>query len=172
MKKKITYRTFIDDSIFDEFEKKYPSSTKRTGMQAKQTVDHVALPGDFDFDDFQANANQAGVNAAEAFFELNKVLAHIANAHGYWIETDKVSVNFKILDFLVKFSYLAILSDETRITSKYSIREYELSQSARKASRTRLTKPAVKAVKSPKKEEFELDFSNFEELTQEDGLID
>lgn len=155
-KKKITLRECIDSSIFSEMEEKYPSGTKRQGMSTKQSVDHFSFPNDFDFAKFKQEAFESQINAAEAFWELCNVLERIAMTHGFWSEMDSISIKSDNLKFLTQYGYLASLNG--RITSKYAVREYEISQSARKASRCRRTSEPTN---------LELDFNDFDGITED-----
>lgn len=166
--RKILLRNVIDESIFDEMEEKYPSDTKRTGVKTKQAVDHISIPADFDFVEFQNESYNNKINAAEAYMALNIILATIAMSHGFWTEIDNISVNSEILDFLVKSEHLARFGD--RITSKYSIKEYETVQSTRSRSRNRSKTPKI--INNPTREDFELNFDDFEELTPGDDFFE
>lgn len=169
-KNKILLRDKIDETIFEEMNTLYPTDTKRAGMKSKQSVDHISLPSTFDFLSFQKNASIYNINAAEAFMALNVILSTIANTHGYWTETSNISVNSEILEFLVKSGHLARLED--RITSKYSIKEYEITQSTRSRSRNRSKTPKTAIINNPTREDFELNFEDFEELTPGDDFFE
>ena len=167
-KNKILLRDKIDETIFEEMSELYPDSTKRKGMKSKQAVDHISLPSTFDFSLFQNDASSHNINAAEAFMALNVILSNIANTHGYWTEASNISVNSEILEFLIQSEHLARFGD--RITSKYSIKEYETTQSTRARSRNRSKTPEI--IDNPTREDFELNFDDFEELNPGDDFFE
>lgn len=169
-KNKIQLREEIDETIFDEMNSLYPTETKRSGMQTKQAIDHISLPSNFDFSLFQNDASCYHINAAEAYMVLNIILVTIANTHGFWSEITNLSVNSEILDFLVKSEHLARFGD--RITSKYSIKEYEIAQSTRARSRNRSKTPKTEIINNPTREDFELNFDDFEDLNPGDDFFE
>ena len=170
MAKKIVLRDHIDETIFEEMNSLYPSETKRPGMKTKQAIDHISIPSDFDFPSSQKDASDTHLNAAAAYMALNIILAAIANTHGFWADVSDFSVNSEILDFLVKSEHLARFGD--RITSKYSIKEYEIAQSTRARSRNRSKTPKTEIINNPTREDFELNFDDFEDLNPGDDFFE
>ena len=147
-KKTIIFRKTLDESIFDEMEKKYPKVSSVSNVELKQDLNFFSLPTDdnFNISEILFAAEENSYNGYQVIAVLISIISKACRENGYYSIINRSYYNYlmyethlddttlhNIIDFLCGQKLVYIFGD--KITNIYSVRTFETVQSSRAASR-------------------------------------